>query len=200
MNPSSSSFFRPSIRALQETIEILYTVNSPIGAQCAQTEEVRPYLKCRDQELSKGIWQRYIYRLYIGMSYTVRKLLSRTLRIWKEGVRPYWIIYGKLKPIFSILFGWQDRQCIENVSDNKINWHFSYICLSLRHARERKIVSKCTQATWNHLPNKKPTFLLYVTLSSEIGTKGVLFQGWHIGLPIYRLCRYIGTFWNIGYR
>ncbi len=27
-----------------------------------------------------------------------------------------------------------------------------------------------------------------------------LFQGWHIGLLIYRLCRYIGTFWNIGYR
>ncbi len=25
-------------------------------------------------------------------------------------------------------------------------------------------------------------------------------QGWHISLPIYRLSRYIGTFWNIGYR
>ncbi len=27
---------------------------------------------------------------YIGMSYTVGKLLISTLRVWNEGVRPYW--------------------------------------------------------------------------------------------------------------
>ncbi len=50
------------------------------GAVRPDRPEVCPHLKSRGMTT--------LYWLYIGLSYTVGKLLNWSLRIWKQGVRP----------------------------------------------------------------------------------------------------------------